>query len=182
MEFLMDDAILLVDDEELTRDRLARTFTKKGYTVYAAANLNKALELIKKHCPKIIITELKLPDCSGLEFITMAKELNSDSQIIILTGYGSIATATKAIKLGAVDYLTKPANAEEILNVIAKENNTANHYLPNDHPVPSLARVEWEHLNRVLNDCGGNISITAKKLNVHRRTLQRKLNKYPPNK
>ena len=179
----INDTILLVEDEEgQDRERLARAFEKKGFTVYTANSLKDAIKIIRKYQPQLTVTALKLPDQSGLELIKNAKRINPEIRIIILTGYGSVATATSAIKLGAADYLTKPADADHILNAFAKENNIANIYLPNDHPVPSLARVEWEHLNRVLSDCGGNISLAAKKLNIHRRTLQRKLHKYPPNK
>ncbi|HIJ79274.1 MAG: response regulator [Desulfobulbaceae bacterium] len=179
----MDETILLVDDEELTRERLTRAFDKKGITVFTATTLSEAIKVIKKQHPKLAVTELNLADNSGLELIKKAKEIDQEIRIIMLTGYGSIATAVSAIKLGAVDYLSKPADAEDIMNAFAKDITPIDtHHLLNDHPVPSLARVEWEHLNRVLKNCEGNISLTAKKLNVHRRTLQRKLHKYPPNK
>jgi two-component system response regulator RegA len=178
----MSKTILLVEDESLAWERLAKSFEKKGFTVYSATTFQEAIKVIRKHQPELTVSALKLPDKSGLELIKRAKEIQPETRIIILTGYGSIATATSAIKLGAVDYLTKPADADDILNAYAKADNITNIHIPNDHPVPSLARVEWEHMNRVLSDCGGNISLTAKKLNVHRRTLQRKLHKYPPNK
>ncbi|MGV1098902.1 response regulator transcription factor [Thiovibrio sp. JS02] len=178
----MEDAILLVDDEELFRERLAKAFSRRGFTVYAAADFDEAMGIIGSKKPAMAVIDLKMPGKSGLELIAAAKEINPDMQMVVLTGYGSIATATEAVKLGALYYLPKPADVDDILSAFAKEPNLGIAIDQEDFSAPSLARAEWEHINRVLSDCEGNISLAAKKLGVHRRTLQRKLQKYPPHK
>lgn len=170
--------ILLVDDEELFRNRLGRALAKRNYTVLAAGNYDEALPLIKAHQPDLAVVDLRMPGPSGLELVKAALELNPRLRIVVLTGYGSISTATEAIRLGAINYLPKPADTDEILAAFAIADKKA----PATEKIatPSLARVEWEHINRVLSDCGGNISAAAKRLNIHRRTLQRKLLNFPP--
>ena len=172
--------ILLVDDEEHFRDRLSRALTKRDYEVLQAGNYDEALKVIKKHRPNMAVFDLRMPGPSGLELVKSALELNPLLKIVVLTGYGSIATATEAIRLGAINYLPKPADTDEILAAFAIDNPEAIAPPQKDIETPSLGRVEWEHINRVLTDCGGNISAAAKKLNIHRRTLQRKLLKFPP--
>lgn len=176
----MENTIILVDDEDIFRNRLSRAFTKRGFTVFTAADYDEAIAAIIQHRPKLAVIDLKMPGKSGLELIAAAKELHPQIKIVVLTGYGSIATATEATKLGAIYYLPKPADVDGILNAFARDGETSN-LAEEDFMPPSLARLEWEHINRVLHDCKGNISIAAKKLGLHRRTLQRKLNKYPPN-
>ncbi len=174
----MTESILLVDDEDFFRQRLARAFAKRGYKVLEAANYEEAITTIKQEMPNLAVVDLKMPGKSGLEVIKDGIALTPDLQIIVLTGYGSIATATEAIKLGAMYYLPKPADVNDILAAFAK-NDTAT-TSTQEFEAPSLARAEWEHINRVLADCNGNISAAARKLGLHRRTLQRKLLKYPP--
>lgn len=176
----MENTIILVDDEEIFRNRLARAFTKRGFTVYTAADYDEAVAVISQHHPQLAVVDLKMPGKSGLELIATAKKLHPAVKIVVLTGYGSIATATEATKLGAVYYLPKPADVDGILTAFAKDGESLS-MTEEDFVAPSLARLEWEHINRVLHDCRGNISAAAQKLGLHRRTLQRKLNKYPPN-
>ena len=170
-------SILLVDDDDLFRNRMAKALTKRGHQVLTAASYTGGVEIIAQQKPEYAIVDLKMTGKSGLEVIRTGVRHHPDIRIVVLTGYGSIATATDAIKLGAVGYLTKPAEIEDIMNTLLKDTKpqTADQLKP-----PSLARVEWEHINRILNDCDNNISMAAKKLGIHRRTLQRKLQKYPP--
>jgi len=173
--------ILLVDDEDIFRNRLTHAFTKRGYTVFTAADYEEAIAVIQQHHPELAVVDLKLPGKSGLEVIATAKQMQPELKIVVLTGYGSIATAITATKLGATYYLSKPAGVDDIINAFTKDELDAQELNENDFSAPSLARLEWEHINRVLHDCRGNISAAAQKLGLHRRTLQRKLNKYPPN-
>jgi len=174
------NTILLVDDEELFRERLARAFSRRGFTALTAAGFDQAMEKIRDHRPLLAVVDLKMPGKSGLELIAAARAVVADMQIIVLTGYGSIATATEAVRLGALSYLPKPADVDDILATFAKEPGLGLSIDQDEFSAPSLARAEWEHINRVLHDCDGNISLAAKKLDLHRRTLQRKLQKYPP--
>lgn len=174
--------ILLVDDEELFRERLAKAFSRRGFTVFTAADFDGALQIIDEQRPLLGVVDLKMPGKSGLELIAAARQINPAMQLVVLTGYGSIATATEAVRLGALYYLPKPADADDILGAFARNPELALTVDQDEFSAPSLARAEWEHINRVLTDCEGNISLAAKKLDLHRRTLQRKLQKYPPNK
>jgi two-component system response regulator RegA len=178
----MGKTILVVDDEDFFRDRLKRAFHNRGYTVYEAADFDEAIQQVVKHHPQLAVVDLKMPGKSGLEVVKEAKRIHSTILIVVLTGYGSIATATEAIRLGALSYLPKPADVDEILQAFSREEETEIVESDVEIETPSLARAEWEHINRVLTDCGGNISAAAKKLGLHRRTLQRKLYKYAPNK
>ena len=175
-------SILLVDDEEHFRDRLARAITNRGYTVFQAEDVDEALEQIKAHRPDWVLVDLKMPGKSGLDLIREAKKLLPQLKIVVLTGYGSIATATEAIKMGAHYYLPKPADVDDILGAFTRDSDSHDEDEPADFEVPSLARAEWEHIQRVLNDCDNNITAAAQKLGIHRRTLQRKLYKYAPKK
>ena len=175
-------SIILVDDEDHFRGRLARAFINRGYTVFQAADVDEALEKIKENHPTWALVDLKMPGKSGLDLIRAAKEFMPLLKIVVLTGYGSIATATEAIKLGAHYYLPKPADVDDILNAFEKDTKVPDVQEQAEFEVPSLARAEWEHIQRVLNDCGGNITAAANSLGIHRRTLQRKLYKYAPKK
>ena len=176
------DVILLVDDEDRFRERLAKAFSRRGFTVLTAANFDQAMDRIRRHHPPMAVVDLKMPGKSGLELISAAREVVADMRIIVLTGYGSIATATEAVRLGALSYLPKPSDVDDILAAFAKDPGLGLAVDQDEFSAPSLARAEWEHINRVLHDCDGNISLAAKKLDLHRRTLQRKLQKYPPSK
>ncbi len=176
-----DDKILLVDDEEFFRDRLNQAFIRRGYTTCTASCYDEAMAVIPREQPTRAVVDLKMPKKSGLLLVKDALVLAPDLKIIVLTGYGSIATATEAIRLGAVSYLAKPADIDEILKAFSCDGNEEPD-LPSVEEItpPSLARVEWEHIQRVLTDCDNNISRAAKRLGIHRRTLQRKLYKYAP--
>ena len=173
-------SILLVDDEMLFRERLGRAFTKREYTVFLAANYDEGMRIILDEKPQMAVVDMRMPGKSGLELIKDGLKLHPEMRVVVLTGYGSIATATDAVKLGAISYLPKPADVDDILNAFAQNTELDIDATETEFMAPSLARLEWEHINRVLHDCKGNISATAKRLGLHRRTLQRKLNKFPP--
>ncbi len=171
--------ILVVDDNDSFRHLLARGLHRRGFTVYAADGYSQAMELLRVHCPDRAVVDLKMAGKNGLELIRDALDLCPDLRIVVLTGYGSIATAIEAIRLGACYYLAKPADISEILRAFEREQETRP---PGDidfSPL-TLPRIEWEHIQRVLTDCQGNVSQAARKLGIHRRTLQRKLQKYAP--
>ena len=171
------EKLLLVDDDEIFCGILARALSRRGLTVSVASDRQTALPTARDIIPDLAVVDLRIGDDSGLELIPELLSVNQDIRIIVLTGYASIATAVEAIKLGAVHYLTKPADADEIMTAITRESGNANVDL-RDKPVP-LARVEWEHIHRTLAECDGNISAAARRLGMHRRTLQRKLQKRP---
>ena len=176
----MPTSIILVDDEVFFRERLGRAFEKREYVVFLAENYDQAIELIKQHRPDMAVIDLRMPGKSGLDLIKDSQAIHPDMRIVVLTGYGSIATATETVKLGAVSFLPKPADVNDILSAFSQNTELEIPEAEKDFQAPSLARMEWEHINRVLHDCKGNISAAAKKLGLHRRTLQRKLNKFPP--
>jgi two-component system response regulator RegA len=169
-------SILVVDDDETLRGRLARAFEDRGFDVAVAASFDEAVERAREDSPEMAVVDLRMPGRSGLEVVRELKRIDETTRIVVLTGYGSIATAVEAVKLGATHYLSKPADVDEILDVFAGSAGREEHEIE----APSLARAEWEHINRVLSDCGGNISEAARRLGLHRRSLQRKLQKHPP--
>jgi two-component system response regulator RegA len=175
-------AALVVDDDDIFRNRLCRAFAARGWEAIGAANGASALELASQSSPDLAVVDLRLPGMNGLDIVQGLRSLDETTCIIMLTGYGSIATALTATKLGADHYLGKPADADQILNAYGRitEGLSDPPGEPGTHAVPSLARVEWEHIQRVLTDCDGNVSQAAKLLGLHRRSLQRKLAKYPP--
>ena len=178
-------SILIVDDDEVYRNRLARAFVDRGYDVRVAHDHDSALGLATAESPEFAVIDLKMPGKGGLEVVKALHEIDPATKTVVLTGYGSIATAIDAVRLGATYYLSKPADADEIVAAFAR--GEAPPLEPRDLPdrdyrAPSLARAEWEHINRVLSDAGGNISEAARRLGIHRRSLQRKLQKYPPSK
>jgi two-component system response regulator RegA len=173
-------SLLLVDDDLILRERLARAFRSRGYDVRSAANYEEALTLARQESPELAVVDLRMPGRSGLELIRDLKAIDAETRIVILTGYGSIATAVEATKLGAAYYLPKPADADEILAAFARGDGPALEPGSVEFAPPSIERVKWEHINRVLADCGGNLSEAARRLDMHRRTLQRMLQKFPP--
>ncbi len=172
-----DRKLLLVDDDDVYCGILARALTRRGLDVSVAYNRQDALVRATATVPDLAVVDLRIGADSGLELIPELLGVNPTARIIVLTGYASISTAVEAIKLGAVQYLTKPADADDILTAIQRETG-APQVAVRDRPLP-LARLEWEHIQRTLAECDGNISATARRLGMHRRTLQRKLQKRP---
>jgi two-component system response regulator RegA len=173
-------SILIVDDDEAFRSRLARAFEDRGYDTRVAADFDSAIDEAQHESPELAVTDLKMPGRSGLELVQALHEIDPATKVLVLTGYGSIATAIDAIRLGATYYLPKPADADDIVAAFARAEAPPLEPPEPAYQAPSLARAEWEHINRVLSDCGGNISEAARRLGIHRRSLQRKLQKYPP--
>jgi two-component system response regulator RegA len=169
-------SILVVDDDATFRTRLVRAFAERRYDARGAAGAAEAVALAREDSPELAVVDLRMPDGNGLDVVRDLLAIDPSTRIVVLTGYGSIATAVDAMRLGAVHYLSKPADADQILAAI-----DPNRRVETQEPaaVPSLARVEWEHIQRVLSDCGGNVSQAARLLGLHRRSLQRKLAKYP---
>ena len=175
-------SMLVVDDDDVYRARLARAFVDRGYDVRTGADYAEAVARAKDDSPEYAVVDLKMPGGTGLELLTALHEIDPATKIVVPTGYGSIATAIDAMRLGATYYLSKPADADDIVAAFARGEAPPLTPPDTDYKAPSLARAEWEHINRVLSDCGGNISEAARRLGIHRRSLQRKLQKYPPNK
>lgn len=172
--------VLIVEDDEVLRARLARAFADRGFRVRQAADGERALTAVREASPDIAIVDLRMPGMPGLDVVREVKRLAPGSAIVVLTAYGSIATAVEALRLGARHYLTKPADVDDILAALGEDAPRESRATPGGEPaVPSLARVEWEHINRILVDCGGNVSKAARLLGIHRRSLQRKLAKFP---
>lgn len=165
--------MLIVEDDESLRQRLVRAMCDRGYDAAGVHDQASALASARAESPELALVDLRLGGDSGLDVVKALKEIDPGTVVVVLTGYGSIATAVEAMKLGASAYLTKPADADQILAAFLGIQP------PDDADVPSLARVEWEHIQRVLTDCGGNVSRAARALGIHRRSLQRKLTKYP---
>jgi two-component system response regulator RegA len=175
-------SILIVDDDVTLRDQLARAFTNRGFDATTAGDYDDAVTLASADAPELVVVDLRMPGRSGLELIRALKAIDAETRIVVLTGYGSIATAIDAMKLGAVYYLPKPADADDILAAFARGDAPPLSPAQADFAAPSLERLKWEHINLVLADCGGNVSEAARRLHMHRRTLQRMLHKYPPGK
>jgi two-component system response regulator RegA len=172
-------SLLIVEDDDVLRGRLSKAFRERGFEVREAADPAVAADLARREPPELALVDLRLGDASGLEVVKTLAELEPSTVIVVLTGYGSIATALHAVRSGAVHYLTKPADVDEILAAFARGEAPAADAPPAVGTVPTLARVEWEHINRVLADCEGNVSKAARALGIHRRSLQRKLSKFP---
>lgn len=172
--------LLLVDDDDPLRSRLARALRDRGLTCVEAANAEQALAVARTERPDLALVDLRLPDRNGLEVVRDLHALLPEARIVVLTGYGSIATALEAVRLGAAHYLPKPADADDVLQAFARGGDDPVVSTDLAGSAPSLARAEWEHIQRVLGDCDGNISEAARRLGLHRRSLQRKLHKRPP--
>lgn len=169
--------ILLVDDDLDFCRVMARAFARRGYAVRVAENAVTAYEVAQQQPPEYAVIDLSLPGESGLALIPRLKALDAETRIVVLTGFASVETAVEAIKLGATHYLAKPADVDDI--VAALHRSDGDPHLPIHSPLPTVNRVEWEHLQKALLANGGNISATARQLRMHRRTLQRKLVKRP---
>jgi two-component system response regulator RegA len=171
--------LLLVDDDAALRTRLARAFQARGFAVREADGVASALALAREESPELAVVDLRMSDGDGLDVVRALTQIDPTTVVVVLTGYGSIATALEAVRLGATHYLTKPADVDELIAAFARECGDAGSPPRGEHAPPTLARVEWEHIQRVLTDCGGNVSEAARRLGIHRRSLQRKLAKYP---
>ena len=174
-------SILLVDDSFVLRDRLAEAFQERGFRVLVAGTCDEAVNVFKANPTDLAVVDLRMPGRTGLTVIADLKAIRPDVQVLILSGFGSIATAIDAIRLGAVNFLPKPADADDILSAF-KRGGTEVQIVENDEQisVPTLAQAEWEHIHRILADCSNNISEAARRLGIHRRSLQRKLRKRAP--
>ena len=173
----VDKSLLIVDDDNPLRDRLARAMEKKGFQVTQAESVKQGINKVKNSPPAFAVVDLRLGDGNGLEVIREIQRKKKDSRIVMLTGYGNIPTAVAAIKAGAIDYIPKPADADDVENaLLASPESKAK---PPDNPM-SADRVKWEHIHRVFELCNRNVSETARRLKMHRRTLQRILSKRSP--
>jgi two-component system response regulator RegA len=167
--------LLIVDDDEPFRLAMRNAFLRRGYEVSLAGGADEAQVMLQKEPPDYAVVDLRMPGPGGLEVVRALRSLPRPPEVVVLTGYGTIGTAVEAIRLGAINYLNKPADADEVEAALLGKRSP-----PPVHEVPSLDRQEWEYLNRILADCNGNISEAARRLKMHRRTLQRKLQKHPP--
>jgi two-component system response regulator RegA len=170
--------LLLVDDDAVFRTRLASAIEKRGYQVIQAHDSESAMVAAAAHRPMRAVVDLRMPGKSGLDLVGMLHQKDPEMQILVLTGFGSIATAVESVRRGAMDYLNKPVDADQILAAFERDPEHSTVAVPEDPP--SLAKVEWEHIHRILTECNGNITQAARKLGLHRRSLQRKLAKLPP--
>ena len=172
-----DKSLLIVDDDNPFRDRLARAMEKKGFTVTQAESVKKGIDSVNLIKPAFAVVDLRLNDGNGLEVVKEIQKLNTESRIILLTGYGNIPTAVAAIKHGAIDYLAKPADADDVEKALLADPQAKAQ--PPENPM-TADRVKWEHIHRVFELCNRNVSETARRLKMHRRTLQRILSKRSP--
>ncbi|MHB8264884.1 MAG: response regulator transcription factor [Acidithiobacillus ferrivorans] len=168
---------MVVDDDETFCRVLSTAFSRRGFKVCTVHDTADTIAVAEKYLPDAVVLDLRMPGISGLELITPLRNIIPNIRILVLTGYASIATAIEAIKLGAVYYLTKPADADEIIARLNEHNG--NPATPVENDFLSARRLEWEHISKVLMTCNGNISAAARCLGIHRRSLQRKLNKRP---
>ena len=175
---LPEKSVLVMDDDAPLRTRLGRALETRGFEVVQAGTVAEAIAHVKEKCPAFAVLDMRLDDGNGLQVVETIQAVRPDTRVVMLTGYGNIATAVAAVKAGAVDYLPKPADADDVARALlaAREGSAP---APPDNPM-SADRVRWEHIQRVYELCGHNISETARRLNMHRRTLQRILAKRAP--
>ena len=173
----LDKTLLILDDDDVFRNRLITAMKRKGYEAFGAASIQEAKSLLSKKFPKYAVIDLRLNDGNGLEIVSLLSKQRSDSKIVMLTGYGNIPTAVAAVKEGACDYLAKPADADDIEAALNAPYSSSPE--PPKNPM-SADRVKWEHILRVYELCNRNVSETARRLKMHRRTLQRILQKKSP--
>jgi two-component system, response regulator RegA len=169
--------LLLVDDDAPLRRSMARALERRDFQVLAAEGVAEARSLAREHRPEFAVLDMRLTEGSGLDLVRTLRELRPEVRIVIVTGYGNIATAVAAIKAGAVDYLAKPVDADDVVNALLRSGQGLPP--PRDNPM-SADRVRWEHIQRVFEQCNRNVSETARRLSMHRRTLQRILSKRAP--
>lgn len=171
------ERLLLVDDDEIFLDVLSRAMGKRGYDVLSSTTITDAVSQARKMKPAMAVVDLKLEGESGLDLIPLLVEINPQMNIVVLTGYSSIATAVTAIKRGAADYLSKPVTAGDVIKALSGESQQT--MMQEEFSPMSVERMEWEHIQKILKENDGNISATARSLGMYRRTLQRKLAKKP---
>ena len=172
-----DKSLLVVDDDKPFRERLSRAMEKKGFQVTQSGMVKDGIDLVKDSPPAFAVVDLRLSDGNGLEVVKEIQKIRKNSRVVLLTGYGNIPTTVAAIKAGAIDYIPKPADADDIENaLLASPEKKAR---PPENPM-SADRVKWEHIHRVFELCNRNVSETARRLKMHRRTLQRILSKRSP--
>ena len=174
---LKGKSLLIVDDDNPFRERLSRAMEKKGFTVFQAESVKKGVDVAISSKPEFGVVDLRLNDGNGIEVVREIQKTNPNSRVIMLTGYGNIPTAVAAIKQGAIDYLSKPADADDVERALLADPNKK--AAPPENPM-SADRVKWEHIHRVFELCNRNVSETARRLKMHRRTLQRILSKRSP--
>ena len=172
-----DASLMILDDDGPFRTRLGRALEQRGFTVGAVETVSEARSKVQSNPPAFAVLDMRLEDGNGLEIIDLLHNRRPDSKMVMLTGYGNLATAVSAVKRGAVDYLAKPADADDVCKALLAERDAAPE--PPENPM-SADRVRWEHIQRVYELCGKNVSETARRLNMHRRTLQRILAKRAP--
>ncbi|EMH80657.1 response regulator consisting of a CheY-like receiver domain and a Fis-type HTH domain protein [alpha proteobacterium HIMB114] len=177
IEDFADKTLLIVDDDDPFRNRLGRAMESKGFKVSLAKSVEEGLISARKSPPGFAVVDLRLLDGNGLDVIEEIHKLKPDSRVVMLTGYGNLPTAVSAVKAGAIDYLAKPADAEDVEAALLAEPNSKAQ--PPENPM-SADRVKWEHIQRVFELCNRNVSETARRLKMHRRTLQRILSKRSP--
>ncbi len=174
---LPEKSLLLLDDDAPLRTRLGRALESRGFQTTLVESVSEALSSVRSRPPAFAVLDMRLEDGSGLKVVEALREARPDARIVMLTGYGNIATAVAAVKAGAVDYLSKPADADDVAKALLAQGGSAP--APPENPM-SADRVRWEHIQRVYELCGHNVSETARRLNMHRRTLQRILAKRAP--
>jgi len=172
-----DRSVLLVEDDRPFRERLARAMQARGFDVKIAETVREGIAIAKENPPAFAVVDLKLEDGNGLDVVEVLHEKRPSARVVVLTGFGNIATAVAAVKFGAIDYLSKPADADDITRALLASPGAKP--MPPENPM-SADRVRWEHIQRVYELCGHNVSETARRLNMHRRTLQRILAKRSP--
>lgn len=174
------NSILVVDDTLILRERLSVAFEQRGFRVETAAHFDEAVEVFSRRPTDLAVLDLRMPGRSGLELLSRLLQIRPETRVIMLSGFGSIPASIDAIRAGAINFLSKPADADDILGAFIRGDSPSTPQSVIEFPAPSLARTEWEHIHRVLGDCGGNISEAARRLGIHRRSLQRKLRKRAP--
>ena len=177
LDYAGERTVLIVEDDRSFLQRLAKALEQRGFTVSVAESVSDGLSQVEKAAPAFAVVDMRLGDGNGLDVISALKRRRPEARGIILTGYGNIATAVTAVKLGAVDYLAKPVDADDVVAALLAHNNKK--IEPPENPM-SADRVRWEHIQRIYELCGRNVSETARRLNMHRRTLQRILAKRAP--
>lgn len=174
---LEDRSLLVLDDDMALRTRLGRALEQRGFDVRMVGGVSEALDAVKVSAPAFAVLDMRLDDGTGLKVVQAIRDARHDSRVVMLTGYGNIATAVAAVKAGAVDYLAKPADADDVARALLAAGDAP--AAPPENPM-SADRVRWEHIQRVYELCGHNVSETARRLSMHRRTLQRILAKRAP--